>query len=90
MSLGSSAPTSIRAAGLAALLVAVAPLVAKAQAPSFREVSGHAFGERITVHHEMVRYLERLGETSDRVTVVTITNRRPDSHASPGILKVTQ
>ncbi len=70
MSPGSSALTGIRAGGLAALLVAVSALVAEAQVPSFREVSGHAFGERITVHHEMVRYLERLGETSDRVTVV--------------------
>jgi hypothetical protein len=30
------------------------------------------------------------GNQSYRVVVVTITNRRPDSYASPGILKVTQ
>lgn len=42
------------------------------QTPAFRDVTGHAFGERITVHHEMARYLERLAETSDRVRVERI------------------
>ena len=41
-----------------------------AQAPSFRDLTGHGFGERITQHHQMERYLQRLGETSDRVRVV--------------------
>ena len=40
-----------------------------AQVPTFRDVTGHAFGERITQHHEMVRYLERLAEASDRVAI---------------------
>ena len=51
-------------------LLALAPSAANSQAPTFQDVTGHAFGERITVHHEMVRYLERLGETSDRVRLV--------------------
>jgi hypothetical protein len=51
-----------------ALLAAGVPGLA-GQTPTFREVTGHAFGERITVHHEMARYLGRLAETSDRVRV---------------------
>lgn len=50
------------------LLPTTAP--AAAQPPTFEQVTGHAFGERITLHHEMVRYLERLADTSDRVTVI--------------------
>ncbi|NIR42787.1 MAG: hypothetical protein GWN99_02835 [Gemmatimonadetes bacterium] len=46
-----------------------APRPVSAQVPNFAEVSGHEFGERITVHAEAMRYLERLAETSDRVTV---------------------
>lgn len=38
--------------------------------PTFQEVTGHAFGERVTLHHEMVRYLRVLAEASDRVEVV--------------------
>ena len=38
--------------------------------PTFAEVAGHAFGERITVHAEMRRYLEALGESSPRVEIV--------------------
>ena len=41
----------------------------EAQVPSFREAVGHGFGERITQHHEMVRYLEALARTSDRVAI---------------------
>lgn len=42
---------------------------AGAQVPTFEQAVGHAFGARITQHHEMVHYLERLAETSPRVTV---------------------
>ena len=52
-----------------ALLLAFAPAAALAQVPTFEAVTGHAFGERITQHHEMVRYLERLAASSPRVTV---------------------
>ncbi len=41
-----------------------------AQVPTFQEVSGHALGERITQHHDMQRYLERLAEVSPRVRVI--------------------
>ncbi len=41
-----------------------------AQVPSFEQATGHASGERITQHHEMVRYLDALAESSDRVSVV--------------------
>lgn len=43
---------------------------AAAQVPTFAEVVGHEFGERITQHHEMVSYLERLAERSDRVRLI--------------------
>jgi hypothetical protein len=42
----------------------------RAQVPSFKEVVGRDFGDRITLHHEMVRYLEHLAVTSDRVKIV--------------------
>jgi hypothetical protein len=41
-----------------------------AQVPSFAEVTGHGFGDRVTLHHEAVRYLEALAASSDRVRVV--------------------
>jgi hypothetical protein len=53
---------------LLALLVAM-PAATLAQAPRFAEIAGHEFGERITEHHQMVRYLERLAATSPRVTI---------------------
>ncbi|HUP42353.1 MAG TPA: hypothetical protein VM599_04015, partial [Thermoanaerobaculia bacterium] len=43
---------------------------AAAQPPTFAEVAGHAFGDRITLHQEMTRYLRALAESSDRVAVV--------------------
>ncbi|MFW6175288.1 MAG: M14 family metallopeptidase [Acidobacteriota bacterium] len=43
---------------------------AGAEVPTFQEVTGHDFGERITLHHQMVRYLRALAEASDRVEVV--------------------
>jgi hypothetical protein len=51
-------------------IVVLASTTATAQIPSFAEVTGHEFGERATVHHEMVRYLRTLAELSDRVQVV--------------------
>ncbi|HSG82859.1 MAG TPA: M14 metallopeptidase family protein [Gemmatimonadota bacterium] len=54
-----------------ALCTALAgPGRAAAQTPSFAEITGHAFGERVTVHQEAVRYLEALAATSDRVRIV--------------------
>ncbi len=59
------------AASLALTVLPVVSLAAQGRdVPTFAQVSGHAFGERITQHHEMVRYLEALAATSDRVQVV--------------------
>lgn len=45
------------------------PATAGAQVPSFQEVTGFAFGDRITLHHQMVRYVETLARVSPRVEV---------------------
>jgi hypothetical protein len=63
-------PGTMRRLLVLAFLLA-APL-AFAQVPSFEEAAGHAFGERITQTHQIERYLERLAETSDRVTYEVI------------------
>jgi hypothetical protein len=54
----------------ALFLFAASSIPAAAQIPSFAEVTGHEFGERITAHHEMVAYLKTLDEVSDRVRVI--------------------
>lgn len=72
------APVVFLATALALAVAAsvVAPRAATAQepgqdeAPSFSEVVGHEFGERITRHHEMTRYLEALAASTDRVTLL--------------------
>jgi hypothetical protein len=63
-----AAALALTLAGLAASLAGPRP--AAAQAPTFRQVAGHDFGERITYHHQMVRYLDRLAEASPRVAVI--------------------
>jgi hypothetical protein len=40
-----------------------------AQVPTFQDVTGHDFGEWITLHHQMADYLRALDRTSDRVRV---------------------
>ncbi len=53
------------------LLSLVGPVPASANSiPSFRDLSGHEFGERITTHHEMASYLRTLAETSRRVELI--------------------
>ncbi len=52
------------------IVTAFAPPPTAAQVPTFAEVTGHDFGERITQHHEAVLYLRTLAETSDRVRIV--------------------
>lgn len=52
------------------LLVGVAPAAAVEDVPTFAEISGHEFGERITLHHEMIGYLEALAESSPRVSLI--------------------
>ncbi len=54
---------------LSTVLIIISPVV-YSQVPTFKEVVGHDFGERITLHHQMVRYLERLAERSNRVRIV--------------------
>jgi hypothetical protein len=54
----------------ALFLFAASSTPAAAQIPTFAEVTGHEFGERITVHHQMVAYLKTLDEVSDRVRVI--------------------
>ena len=51
------------------LLVVVTPLDA-ADVPTFEDVTGHAIGARIALHHEMLAYLARLDQDSPRVKVV--------------------
>lgn len=45
------------------------PASAMAQSLAFQDVVGHAFGERITMHHQAMRYLEHLANNSDRVVL---------------------
>ncbi|MFW6192202.1 MAG: M14 family zinc carboxypeptidase, partial [Gemmatimonadota bacterium] len=52
------------------LLALLVPAVAMGQVPTFQDVTGHDFGERITLHHEMVSYLETLAEASPRVRLL--------------------
>ncbi|MGD2217232.1 MAG: M14 family metallopeptidase [Gemmatimonadales bacterium] len=54
----------------ALFLFAASSVPAAAQIPSFADVTGHEFGERITLHHEMVSYLKTLDQVSDRVRVI--------------------
>jgi hypothetical protein len=62
-------PTTVRIARLGALLALAAAPAAHAQVPEFADVAGHAFGERITLHHQMLAYVQTLAERSDRVAV---------------------
>ena len=66
--MGSSALKALAAVALAVVVEGVGP--APAQVPTFRDATGHDFGERITQHHEMQRYVERLAATSPRVVAV--------------------
>jgi hypothetical protein len=67
-----------------ALLFLVAPLTAEAQVPTFEEVAGHAFGERITQAYQMQQYLQAVANASDRVVVEQVGTSwqgRPLMHA---------
>jgi hypothetical protein len=90
---GAAFPRLLRIGWLAVVGAFLGPASGAAQVPSFQEVTGHELGERITLHHQMVRYLETLAEASDRVRVRdqgTSYDRRelpvaivthPDNHA---------
>ncbi|TVR63836.1 MAG: hypothetical protein EA422_08285 [Gemmatimonadales bacterium] len=62
--------------GLLAVLLTFAafpgtgPSFLEAQAPTFEEVVGFDLGHGMVQHHEMVRYLEALAASSDRVRLV--------------------
>jgi hypothetical protein len=58
---------SICFAALFFILAVTGSGVRAAEVATFAEITGHDFGEGITVHHEMVAYLEHLAETSPRV-----------------------
>ncbi len=60
---------SSRRISLVTLALALSASAALAQAPTLEAVTGHDFGERITLHHDMVTYLERLAAESPRVSV---------------------
>jgi len=69
---------------LFAFLFLVAPLTVEAQVPTFEEVAGHAFGERITQTYQMQQYLQAVADASDRVVVEQIGTSwqgRPLMHA---------
>lgn len=51
-------------------LVPTAPLQAQQSVPTFHDITGHAFGKRITTHAEMTRYLEALAAASPRVSLI--------------------
>ncbi|MEX2527466.1 MAG: M14 family metallopeptidase [Gemmatimonadota bacterium] len=65
-----SAQRRVRGAWLAICVLLTGGGALEAQVPSFQDVTGLAFGDRITLHHEMVGYLEALARTSDRVEMV--------------------
>ena len=61
-----------------------ASTASSAEVPSFEAVIGHAFGARITLTHQMERYLEAVAAASDRVVVEHIGQSwqgRPLMHA---------
>ncbi|NBC01090.1 MAG: hypothetical protein GVY15_09560 [Bacteroidetes bacterium] len=69
---------------LFAFLFLVAPLTVEAQVPTFEDVAGHAFGERITQTYQMQQYLQAVADASDRVVVEQIGTSwqgRPLMHA---------
>lgn len=74
---------SIRRLFIAALFLP-APLIGAAEVPTFEEVAGHAFGERITQTWQMQAYLQAVGAASDRVVVEQVGTSwqgRPLMHA---------
>lgn len=52
------------------VLAALLALPVHAQdAPTFEEVAGHAFGERVTLNHQANQYVEAVADASDRVVM---------------------
>jgi hypothetical protein len=67
-----SAPTPSVRPLLLTLLLSLLPAAATAQVPGFAGVSGHEVAERISLSHQVLRYLERLEEASPRVRTVRL------------------
>lgn len=57
---------------MAFLVILLLPASLLAQVKTFEEVVGHKIGERITLSHQIVDYLNYLDEASDRVTLTEI------------------
>ncbi len=55
---------------IALALSASGAVLAQSDIATFAEITGHDFGERITVHHQMESYLRYLAAHSDRVAIV--------------------
>ncbi len=53
-----------------AVALALSATALQAQVPTFDSVAGHRFGQRITQHGQVMRYLDRLAEASPRVQVI--------------------
>ncbi|WP_410336900.1 M14 family zinc carboxypeptidase [Longimonas sp.] len=69
---------------LTLVLLIAGPASAQAQAPAFEDVTGHAFGERVTQAYQMQDYLQAVANASDRVVVEqsgTSWQGRPLMHA---------
>ncbi|MDX1578325.1 MAG: M14 family zinc carboxypeptidase, partial [Gemmatimonadota bacterium] len=64
-------PLATAVPSLAEAIRFVAPGRAVAQVPTYEDVVGRPFGERLTEHHEMVTYLRAVAEASPRVSVVS-------------------
>ena len=54
------------------LLILTLPITLLAQVKTFKEVVGHKIGERITLSHQILLYLNYLEEASDRVVLQEI------------------
>lgn len=68
---GAARPGALMAVVLALGVMASAAMAQDgAHVPSFRAVTGHEFGERITLHRQMVSYLEAVADASPRVSLV--------------------
>ncbi|MBM4167976.1 MAG: hypothetical protein FJ215_02290 [Ignavibacteria bacterium] len=61
---------SFRSVILQALCLAVLTSTSWSQVPSFRDAVGHDIGSRITLHHQMMSYLLKLENASDRVKII--------------------
>jgi len=57
---------------LLGILFLVLTVQSFAQIKTFKEISGHAIGERITENYQSIRYMEYLDTVSDRVSLIPL------------------